>query len=465
MSAPSRPLFIHSSFRTGSTWLWSKFRELGETVAFYEYFNETLSDLRPENVTYLRPDGWRSGHPETAPYFLEFLPIISDGVDGYDRKMASEWFMPQGGALRGPELDYVRSLVQLGSRAGKIPVLTETRSLGRVQPLRSEFGGFHILLVRNLYHQWCSYSNQRLNGNDYFFEQTFSLLETETDDPFLQFLSRQPRDEHDNELALFLALHLYLYARSAPFCDLIIDLNALSGSEHRWKVERSLASEGLSVDLHGAFNGNQAPESLVEAPGALRVRADALLGRALRLLPEGDAGLATRLLDEFWREQERVDTYSRPVMEQAELSAKQQRELAFSEDGYDLKPGQDAGISAASFNTQHGERKLGRIICDLGRPGYAVFGPYLVLPAGSYEVAFDYDLQGKTRPSALTLDVVDVHANQLAVRTVGSQDARTGASISFASAGGPLEFRIQAHAGGPAAQLTFYGVTLRRFRD
>ena len=42
-----RPVFIHSQFRTGSTWLWNKFRQDARNCCYYEPFHQDLVKLEP----------------------------------------------------------------------------------------------------------------------------------------------------------------------------------------------------------------------------------------------------------------------------------------------------------------------------------------------------------------------------------------------------------------------------------
>src|ERR671916_606203 len=79
--APKRPaVFIHSSWRTSSTWFWQKFRTLPTTLCFYEPFNPQLSIISRETAATLDPKSWKldsgipiaSGHPGDLPYFVEF---------------------------------------------------------------------------------------------------------------------------------------------------------------------------------------------------------------------------------------------------------------------------------------------------------------------------------------------------------------------------------------------------------
>jgi hypothetical protein len=119
-------VFVHSSWRTGSTFVWSRFRQDRRTMAYYEVFHESLATLKAGDVHGRTPDAWASKHPAVAPYLSEYIPLLGEegGVRGYDPAMAYERFLPQGGI--GGELtagEHARPLVrrildQLGPRRG-----------------------------------------------------------------------------------------------------------------------------------------------------------------------------------------------------------------------------------------------------------------------------------------------------------------------------------------------------------
>ncbi len=62
-------VFIHSPFRSGSTWLFSRFRVSEDNYCFYEAFHEKLSEITPQDAINDRPDAWESGAPANAPLF------------------------------------------------------------------------------------------------------------------------------------------------------------------------------------------------------------------------------------------------------------------------------------------------------------------------------------------------------------------------------------------------------------
>ncbi|RBP18305.1 hypothetical protein DFR50_101249 [Roseiarcus fermentans] len=263
--AASAPVFIHSSWRTSSTWLWAKLRSAPTAIAYCEVFHERLASL---TIEYLRRNdysGWNSKHPEGAPYFLEFAPLVGPGgaARGYDRRMAVDWFVPLeglGGPLRDAERTYLEGLIAAAAERGKVAVLTDTRTLGRFTAIAGAFPGVHVLLVRNLFHQWASYTEQWANGNGYFLDMLFATVEAAARaDPFARLLAdwfdvgeRSPLNPATFQL--FLLFHLYLTVHAHDAANLVVDVNQVAAEpERRAAVEAALAAAvGAPIDLADA---------------------------------------------------------------------------------------------------------------------------------------------------------------------------------------------------------------------
>ena len=292
-------IFVHSSFRVASTWLWSRFRQAEGTVAYCEIFNEQLAAITCAAVERATPASWYSKHPATAPYFLEFLPFIGNagGVAGFNSAMAFARFVPPDGPagdIGADEQAYIASLIAHADGLGKVPVLTATRSLGRTGGIRRAFPGLHIVLYRNMFRQWCSYAEQYGCNNPYFLDTLKRTIEDSGHDRFLRvvhdlwpFEQADPADRR--QFLAFAAVHAYLYAHAVNAADLVIDIDRLANEPaYRSTTEQRIrAASGLTVDLAGARTG--IAYSTVDA-GTHTVLAEALrpmLDLALSMTPGG----------------------------------------------------------------------------------------------------------------------------------------------------------------------------------
>jgi hypothetical protein len=236
-------LFLHSSFRTASTWLWAKFRQ-ESVVAFCEPFNEFLADVSPLNIRDRRPESWASGHPQTEPYFVEYRPLIERvGVAGYHRTFAFECFFPQSGVLGDvsfAETEYLQGLERIAAAGERVAVFSFTRSLGRAAGMRRSMGGYHVFLYRPLLDQWLSYWSQYEQRTPYFMQTIGRTLDAgRRHSPMLEEISRKCWVGYDGQnnvcgfssiaaaFESFLAIHLYLYSFVDEWADLCISARRL----------------------------------------------------------------------------------------------------------------------------------------------------------------------------------------------------------------------------------------------
>lgn len=294
-SRSAGPAFLHSGFRTSSTWLWDKLRASPHIIAYYEIFHEQLASLNSRGAaeSHSQISSWRSNHPRSAPYFLEFTPLFrpEGGVRGYESSMAMERFVPEGGmdgVLSEAEISYVGGLIEAATAHGKRPLLTCTRTLGRAKALKKAFGGAHVLLVRNLFHQWGSFSSQAHDGNIYFLQQLDLMITHGRGDAFVRaiddwFSHRQLNAADEALFTAFLVLHLYLYAHAHDAADAVVDVDRLSDDrEHRTAVERALTSlAAWPIDLGDVRSHFEHTPLVVQSINQL----EAMVDQFMKLVP------------------------------------------------------------------------------------------------------------------------------------------------------------------------------------
>lgn len=168
MTEGRRAIFLHSGFRSGSTWFWSRFRAAAGTRAYYEPLHESLADIRPETLPMAAEGGGLLRHPALdAPYFEEYRSLVQSngGIPFYDPRFALKTYFETG-----PNPGLVRYLDHLTASAGDaIPVLGFCRSLARVPWMRRQCDALHIVTVRKPWNRWISYRQQATEkGNPYF---------------------------------------------------------------------------------------------------------------------------------------------------------------------------------------------------------------------------------------------------------------------------------------------------------
>lgn len=180
MSTAIRPsLFIHSLFRTGSTYLWSRLRELPDTYCFYEPFHPhlLLLDSRQSDPWGTSPAGTQGIHhpPLDHGRLEEYRPLLTPGVrgvPGFHKSFSFTDFCDRDSQPR--QRDYIHGL--LAAAGNRIPVLQFNRSALRIGWFKKNWPrGLHIYLYRNLRNQFLSGETQwREQGQDIF--QVMDLL-------------------------------------------------------------------------------------------------------------------------------------------------------------------------------------------------------------------------------------------------------------------------------------------------
>ncbi len=158
---PGPSVFLHTGWRSGGTWIWSRCRDLACVQGFYEPLHEQAAQFRRRDVAIMRPGSWQSNHSHTAPYFEEFrdlIPPTGRGVANYQERFAFDGFFRAPTEAADPELvRYLQSLLAHGFALGRVPVLKFCRSLGRVGWLEQLFPqALHAVVLRDPIAQFAS---------------------------------------------------------------------------------------------------------------------------------------------------------------------------------------------------------------------------------------------------------------------------------------------------------------------
>ncbi|MBU2837513.1 hypothetical protein HF673_17630, partial [Acidithiobacillus thiooxidans] len=154
----SAPIFIHSLFRSGSTYLFHVFRRSNLGYWCYQEPLHELAFFCRANPSGLNIDHGGSKrrllrHPEiNGSYFRELQetwPAWKDVIT--ERIIYDAYFAPLNEDFG---LEYWRALAD---KAHGRTVFQECRTSGRIGIIKKEIGGYHIYLWRNPWDQWWSY--------------------------------------------------------------------------------------------------------------------------------------------------------------------------------------------------------------------------------------------------------------------------------------------------------------------
>lgn len=263
------PIFIHSLFRAGSTYLFSRLRRSDALFCYYESMHELVA-WASEDVSRL--------DMETSAQKMQQLhhPVLD--ADYFD-ELKKVW--PAWQNRLAPSTVYGGYFAETPTAAGqpffealataspKKPLFSECRTAGRIRALKQGMGGHHAYLWRNPRDQWWSYQI------DPYFDAASRVI-AHADPlpaPLAELLSsmdwpRSPessfseaRDFYDlrpthfaDSYTWFYGLWLFLLDHALENADLLINIDSLSGSTaHQDAVVQMLAAWGASgIDLSDA---------------------------------------------------------------------------------------------------------------------------------------------------------------------------------------------------------------------
>ena len=260
MNDAKSPIFIHSMFRSGSTYIFGVFRRSGAYYCFQESIHEfpffhrdSIAEL--DNAGQSNPD---LRHPPlTASYFSELQAVHS----AWKNVIHQEMIYADGFSVADQKraVRYLKALVEAAPRR---PVFQECRTAFRLTALRAKLKGTHIALWRNPWDQWWSFKAadyfdianliflnaphrpaviDRLREATKFCSCTDISLEKQ-----FEFYKAQPLSAEDSYRIFFTLWCLAaLEAKSSADIDLSIDLLS-SSSEYRFEIAKSLEHYGIN---------------------------------------------------------------------------------------------------------------------------------------------------------------------------------------------------------------------------
>ncbi len=266
MAAPDLT-FVHSLFRSGSTYFYNALKRTGKFHIYHEPMHEViaslpdawneLSDRKDQLKSTLRHDFLIGG------YFDEFAHLLPSIKKTFDQKFSFEYYFLDAGDKASDLKAYIDLLVD---GASQNPVLQCTRTCGRIGWLKLNYKSNHIFLLRNPWDQWYSYKVEPYIANTprliYSLSNVPAPLKSVFDASGASPLIGQNTQEKvsysfvhpltpEQDYFLFFGLWLYTFVCGQQDCDLVIDMDELSASEgYRDKCLAQLEDIGIqSIDF------------------------------------------------------------------------------------------------------------------------------------------------------------------------------------------------------------------------
>lgn len=212
-----KPIFIHSLFRTGSTYTWHQFRQNDRYRCYYEPLHQIFPLVTKNNIhgAFVRDPELVNHPPMSTPYLLEYAELLDAETPGLPFYKKSFGFDEFCRVDENPDFKkYIDSLIR--SAGDKIPVLQFNRSALRITWFKNQYpGALNIYLVRNPADQWESYAGLKEKTGDLIFF-TMDLLTAGVN----------RGSPHFKALAEYLPLfeyHHQTFEREKEFYHLILD--------------------------------------------------------------------------------------------------------------------------------------------------------------------------------------------------------------------------------------------------
>ena len=266
---PDSPIFIHSLFRAGSTYLFSQLRRSEALFCYYESMHELVAwaseDVSRLNMETRADKMQQLHHPVLAADYFDELKQV---WPAWQNRLASETVY--GGYFAETPVAAGQEFFEaLSAASPRRPVFSECRTAGRIGALKQGVGGHHAYLWRNPRDQWWSYQI------DPYFDAAGRVI-AHADPlplPLAKLVSslgwpRSPdsgfseaRDFYDLRPASFIDSYTWFYGlwlftldHALGNADLLINIDSLGGSpEHQDTVTRAFAEWGAGgIDLSDA---------------------------------------------------------------------------------------------------------------------------------------------------------------------------------------------------------------------
>ncbi|MEW6676860.1 MAG: hypothetical protein AB1421_02975 [Pseudomonadota bacterium] len=263
MKTQSAPIFIHSQFRSGSTYLFHAFRRSQTGYWCYqEPENEILLDLTKD--TDPLPDTRHFNkllrHPHLdKPYLAEFFHIRAEVAKSFSKEFSYDLFFLDREDSSTSFKSYLQLLIE---KAPSRAVLQFCRSYGRLAWLKQNFQALNLYLWRHPWDQWWSYkvtpyfdtanllilnSNNLPNTLKAVRERlnfvSFHASTIQEEYAFFESHSLNSRDSY----FLFYALWCHGMLEGLKHADIMLNIDALSASTHyRERTLEKMTTMGIS---------------------------------------------------------------------------------------------------------------------------------------------------------------------------------------------------------------------------
>jgi tetratricopeptide (TPR) repeat protein len=268
-------------WRTGSTYVWSKFREQKKYRAYYEPLHETFiqtglgaraSGLQAVHVLGASWSGevtLKMRHPcLDAFYFAEYEPLLEAKGTHFEKGFPYQRYCLEDGDSNEPLRHYVADLLIFAMAHGQTPALKFNRALLRSGWLAAQFQPVNILVLRRPIDVWKSFvsfenlyfptvlcliagQNQRHRLLESMMRRSsVPFYEGETFEAEYDFYHDFATRNLGNLYPLFYEFYLRTAVYAARYAHCILDLDEISvNASARARLTQVLESLGIHISL------------------------------------------------------------------------------------------------------------------------------------------------------------------------------------------------------------------------
>ena len=245
---PTSQIFVHAWWRSGSTYIWSKLRNLQAWARYYEPLHEKIGRL---SIDVIEGPSDREisadlRHPiQQKNYFAEYADAMRSNKLRFSPSLSYDRFF-----LLPEEKDeqlraYLDGLLESASASKRTAVLCFCRSQMRSAWMKRNFGGAHVAQIRNPVDQWASF------GVEPYFRDTLliialklrkqhpqAFMHIDTFERFAERVSNRPSlpvevlfhhfIKEKDALVIFLTIWIASALQALSFADHVLDIDLLS---------------------------------------------------------------------------------------------------------------------------------------------------------------------------------------------------------------------------------------------
>jgi len=270
------PIFIHGMWRSGTTYIWNKFRDQPDFHAFFEPLNERLwqstrSELNGESPAQVA--GRASTHAQMRhpgqgnSFFTEYTFKAEGGIEHFEKYFSFERYCLDENSTDPLLEQYLRTLICQATQTGRRAVLKFNRGLLRTGWLTLRFAPLNILILRHPDDIWSSF----LSMGDYFVTAICLIVGQNAGHPYLHPLAMDadlPFYRSDSVLeewlfyrkvalrnldairSMFHDFYLLACVHNLQYADHVLDMNQMSTSaEIRNRVTQGLSESGIRISF------------------------------------------------------------------------------------------------------------------------------------------------------------------------------------------------------------------------